>query len=496
MGKFSVNDRVPPPPAVPMGIPQVQPTSNAPSDLRPPEEGSEFAHLKGIGDNVIRETLDKVSKPLEFKPSVETKIQAVREMVADMADKDETLCALSRDQQQTVLEILADDNQGPFFLTGQAGSGKSHVVKFLSEHLPCRKTAFTGVAAQLIGGTTFHRAMRLGARFNRIEVDTVRRQMHGFAFLVIDEVSMMGAHIIEMILNAWAGAKISCPFKIIFTGDFCQLPPVEGEFAFKSQQWQQLVTGLQLSQQHRQSDKRFITALNGLRVGNVLPELMEIVRERTVVNLPTDFTHILPFRNKVAEVNTQRLALLDGDKYTVNAEVRIGPGMSKMAPDKAGEIAGWLAEKNSRFPLVFEFKIGARVMMLRNTDDFVNGTTGTIIKLSEDGTIIVVEEDVTGRTFNVTAMEEEIFNRDKPDVVDIIVEQFPMILGWAVTIHKSQGATLDNVCIDMQGHFAAGMTYVSMSRAKTSEGLYLKGGLSQPKVDAGVLDYLRSRNLI
>jgi len=140
------------------------------------------------------------------------------------------------------------------------------------------------------------------------------------------------------------------------------------------------------------------------------------------------------------------------------------------------EIASNILEKTARFPIDLEYAVGARVVMLKNTGFYVNGTCGVIKDIDEEHHIITVESD-KGYPFTVCPETEDIHDAEGQVLVSHL--QYPMQLAWAMTIHKAQGMTLDKIGIEMRNHFAEGMTYVAMSRVKTKEGLLLCGDIDR-----------------
>jgi ATP-dependent exoDNAse (exonuclease V) alpha subunit len=389
---------------------------------------------------------------------------------------------LSSDQQAAVEAILSQD--GPFLLTGEAGSGKSFVVNYLRKTVPnCEVCAMTGVAAQLINGRTAHSFAGIWpnkpvCRFFK----KANQRILDCDMLVIDEISMSSAFFLDQLYERFNYARNSP--KLVMVGDLMQLPPVskigqESKKIFEWASWHE-VTILKLSQQHRQIDSEFVSALNEIRVGRMTPEIAAFFGPRFVEKLPKDCTHLFAKRANADSENVARLAELPGE--SVVAKWRIGEAQ-KFKNQEAKQKALRLLE-NARFPPELTLKAGARIMMLNNAERWVNGSTGEVASVSRD--LVSVCLDKVG-IVDVARAEEEIVDDDKKLVFKVL--QFPMQLAYASTIHKIQGSTLDRVGIDLSGHFETGQTYVALSRCKFFDGLFLTGRFSEIKIDSAALAY-------
>jgi hypothetical protein len=392
--------------------------------------------------------------------------------------------ALSPDQQASFDYIMNDDITGSdrskfYFLTGGAGTGKTTLINYIRKSRHTKLTASTGLAAQHIKGTTIHRF--LGIRPDHIDngippKDSFVMQRVGTAeIVVIDEVSMIDTRLFELIFMALSPYKI----KIILVGDFCQLPPVRGLYCFLSPNWA-LVTPINLTTNHRQSaDAAFFNALNELRWGVVNDYMMQLLQRQTVTELPEDCVNIMPFRKDVERINNKRLEALNTD---------IGTFEAKVITSSVDEAKAQRLMKSGRIPMEVKAAVGARVMFLTNHKEgyWVNGSLGTVLEVRDNDVKVELDE---GSTIAATYETHEI--NDSDGRVLVSYSQLPMDLAWAMTVHKSQGTSVDKVGIDLKRHFAAGMTYVALSRARTPEGLCVKGHITKAMADPRVINLYR-----
>lgn len=384
---------------------------------------------------------------------------------------------MSPDQQAAVDTIASE--AGPFWLTGPAGTGKSYVINYLRENvLGCVVTATTGMAAQLIQGRTLHSFACIIPRKGVIRSGKADERMRQASMLIVDEASMMNELLLSELFERIRMAQASP--KLVLVGDLLQLPPVEGNMLFESDHWDTF-TELRLTENHRQHEGEFIEVLHKVRGYRVDDQVRGFVDSRTVPTLPDDCTHLMSLRRKVADRNDEKLRELSGKKHTFPWDTKI------VAQDKVDRISF----KNARFPETLDVKVGARVVMLTNhpDGDWVNGSAGYVTEIDPKGYISVDLDN--GGTVSTARTTEELFDADGNVLASIT--QYPMMLAWALTIHKSQGMTLEKVGVDLAHHFAAGMTYVAMSRCRTAEGLYLTGVLQELKRDPRIVKYARRR---
>lgn len=366
---------------------------------------------------------------------------------------------LSPDQLAAIDAIRNSDHKY-FFVTGSAGSGKSFVmneVKRLMKNVSM--TATTGSAAQLIGGRTLHAFAGILPKQGCIMSKKAAMRMALTQVLIIDEASMMDSWLLDQLL-------LRCKWtmhypKIVLVGDFFQLPPVDGTPVYQHPLWQQFKV-LKLTHNHRQGmEGKFVEALNDLRYGDYTERLVEMIKSRTVDALPQDCTTLVAHRNTAAAINDDRLKQLGKPikLYKADDDFPVGYNTDKM-----------------RFPTDLKLAEGARIVMLKNTEQFFNGSTGVVEHIGSE--FVRVKLDARGRdeeawTVAVERETEEVQDGDGAKIGSRL--QYPMMLAWGLTIHKSQGMTLDRVGIDLNAHFAPGQTYVALSRCRSVEGLFLVG---------------------
>jgi hypothetical protein len=386
------------------------------------------------------------------------------------------------------------------YLTGSAGSGKTYVlnkyIQWLREHdIPVAITASTGIAATHMGGMTIHGWSGIGIReqLTPYDIDALSQKQYLWKrfekaqVLIIDEVSMLHARTLDMVDQVCQLFKRSeAPFggmQVILSGDFFQLPPItrgprqpsyEGvdhdpdaanpDLVVYSRAWRAMLPAIcYLSEQHRQSeDEVFLSILNAMR-GDGLDEVhIEYLQERMNMELPdgVKFTRLYTHNADVDSINAAELAQIDGKDHVFTMKAT-GSGPLVEALKKA-----CLA------PEVLRLRIGAEVMFLKNNFDagYVNGTRGIVTGFAADGAPIVRMYD----GIEVT-VEPDTWQVDEDGKVKASLEQLPLRLAWAITIHKSQGMSLDAAEIDLSKAFAPGMGYVALSRVRTLEGVRLVG---------------------
>ncbi len=385
--------------------------------------------------------------------------------------------------QGEALEILKLGHNA--FITGAAGSGKTHLLNEYIKYLKDRGvevgiTASTGIAATHIGGTTIHAWSGLGVRDKLSPYDLEDLESKSYLWkrlsraevLIIDEISMLHDYrldMIEAILRSFKrNGETFGGIQVILCGDFCQLPPVTkfadkkgGGFAYCSGAWQNL--GLKicyLEEQHRQQDKLYLSILNAIRDNELTPELGEHLQARLGKKIkavtPTKlYTHNVD----VDAENDRELEKLPGEILRYSMASRGGEKMVENLKN------GCLA------PEMLKLKCGARVMFVKNNQEegYANGTLGEVISCDRER---IVVKTAKGKIITVPLASWRIEEDSK---VKAEIAQYPLRLAWAITVHKSQGLSLDAAEIDLSQAFESGMGYVALSRVRTLEGLSLKG---------------------
>ena len=392
---------------------------------------------------------------------------------------------------EAALDYLRDAG-GHLFVTGRAGTGKSTLLRALCEMVEAEHVvvAPTGLAAVNVGGQTIHSFFGLPPRLIRQE--DIRRSRNGavmrrMKLLIIDEVSMVRADLmwaIDQSLRINRGRPRE-PFggvRLVLFGDLHQLPPIVqeaevaahletthgGPFFFSIGALREgLGTHLlELSQVFRQSDEALIDVLNRIREGDVDEDHLELLNSR-----------VSPIRT-----------LAEGDPYVILTPTNAAAHRINMAYLDAipalpvtytASVSGEYAQSAQPTDQTLVLKEGAKVMLLRNDSErrWVNGTIARVSRLDEKRVWI----ELDGKEMEVEAVTWEArryaYDQGAQKIVETIAgtfKQFPLRLAWALTIHKSQGLTLDRVYIDLgRGTFAHGQAYVALSRCRTLEGLVL-----------------------
>ena len=417
------------------------------------------------------------------------------------------------DEQRALFDYI-EDTENHVFVTGRAGTGKSTLLSHLTANTAksFAVCAPTGVAALNVGGVTIHSLFTfplgllgevdIGKHLSRRTRDVLK----ALDMLVIDEVSMVSADLMDAMDRAMriARGRRNLPFggaQVVMFGDPYQLAPVpprdpqeraymadnyQSGWFFDAHVWRDAgLERFELSEIFRQSDSAFKEILNAIRDGSVSQDMLDHINSagnrfpphRDVIKLAT-------INDTVNAVNHQRMSLIESEPKLFRATYSEG------AANAFGRV---LPAETDLY-----LKIGAQVMFIKNDDSasknaagavsrrWVNGTIGKVVGLPKAGLVLV---DVDGEEFEVGPSTwekvryevEEDFDEASGKVREVLVpitlaefKQIPLRLAWAVTVHKSQGQTYDEVQIDMgRGAFSPGQTYVALSRVRSLDGLYL-----------------------
>ncbi len=394
-----------------------------------------------------------------------------------------------------ILEQLRSSDPSPILVTGEAGTGKSTLVNFIRHFGGIENTAIlapTGVAALNVGGQTIHSFFRFPFKVideNALADQRKNRLWKKVKLIIIDEISMVRADMLDgMDIILRKAQDSSQPFggcKILLVGDFYQLPPVipnqertvlaqmgyEGPFAYHANVLENYTpVHFELSKVYRQRDPRFVEILSDLRLARNIEDAVGKLNDICVKPHREGRTPVLlTSTNAIAERYNQK-GLQDltsgGLQYDCVTKGRFN---ANRAPA----------------PLQITLKKGARVMAVKNDPlkRWVNGSLGTIVELNAKEVYVRFDGDTASRKIEAATWESitykwnEIDQKMEEDTTATF-EQMPLILAWAVTIHKAQGLTLNDVRIDLgRGAFAPGQAYVALSRARTLEGLSLTAPL-------------------
>ncbi len=372
------------------------------------------------------------------------------------------------------------------FLTGPAGSGKSYVLReyvtYLRKHnIKYAVTASTGIASTHINGTTIHSWSGIGIRdrITKYDLDALEEKANLYKrynenkVVIIDEISMLSANFLDMFDKVCKHMRRNEePFggmQIIFCGDFFQLPPINREsenisYAYESTSWAEAKPVVcYLTEQHRQKNDVLTDILFQIRENKVDEFVWEHLESRKSdgdVILDKDILKLYTHNVDVDKINHEQYSKLD-------SEERIYEMITK---GKANLVES--LKKNCLAEEVLKLKIGSKVICIKNDIErkFVNGSMGTIIEFESDDMPVVELKD--GKRVKIKSDSWKIEEDGK---VKAELQQLPLKLAWAITIHKSQGMTLDEAEIDLSRAFSFGMGYVALSRLRSISGLYLKG---------------------
>jgi ATP-dependent exoDNAse (exonuclease V) alpha subunit len=436
------------------------------------------------------------------------------------------------DEYRRALQLLTSSARPNLFITGNAGTGKSTLLRHICETVSARKNivvvAPTGIAALNVGGQTIHSFFRIKPKplldpnedvqvwYNRKDV------FKAVDIMIVDEVSMLRADLLDCMdmslrVHRDQPTKLFGGVQMVFFGDLCQLPPVVGDeirvfmdTAYATQYFfsaQCLRRGhthaplelVELTRPFRQEgDPQFLDILNRTRTNSLTTEDVQELNTVCAIDQPwPDGEQAMPLEitstNEMAiAINRRRLATIDAPMFTYGAQVN-GQFEPKLFPTE-GQL---------------DLKVGAQVMLLRNskTGEYVNGSIGRIVHLKKDRIVVDIADAGAGGGGGECEIEPttwERFSYDTDRMTKKMVtrtvgtfEQYPVRLGWAVTIHKSQGQTFDRVIVDFgRGAFAHGQAYVALSRCRTMAGLRLRSGVCLDDIifDNRVLEYLATFN--
>jgi hypothetical protein len=379
------------------------------------------------------------------------------------------------------------------FVTGNAGTGKTTLIRYLRRTLNKRMVvvAPTGVAALNIDGVTIHSFFRLPPKIHE-ERDIPRladRHLYqALDLLVIDEISMVRCDLLDSIdLFLRKNRSNHAPFggvQVLLVGDLFQLPPVVPEhegavlaargytspYFFSSFSLEQTeMACVELTTFYRQSDPRFIALLNNIRIDENTDAAVDEINQRCLDDADVEQDVMLTATNRVADhINDARLEALGGTEHTL-----------------VGTLKGRFVLGRDRLPSpdTLTLRHSARVMFTKNDEErrWVNGSIGIVRDISDDCVRVEMLGETGGRVHDVVPVTWQTYTYTYDPLLSTIVgevtgeyTQFPLMLAWACTIHKSQGKTLESVLVDLgSGAFASGQAYVALSRCRGMDGIRL-----------------------
>lgn len=388
------------------------------------------------------------------------------------------------DEQRIALQWL--DAGYNVFLSGVAGTGKTFTLNYWLNSLPPEKivgvTASTGIAATHLNGMTLHRWIAAHA-----EHDTPDRlctdkwlERHGDRIraadvLVLDEVSMVDGRMFTLAEAAhrhasdnnspWGGTQI------VLVGDMGQLPPVQADengWCFQSPAWRPSdIKVIELRTVVRQADHDFAELLREVRSGAAGNRVLYTLVERVKAYDPNEreCVRLMTHNAQADRVNAERLAKITGK------------ARSYYSTDGGSNPHLRALKKSCLSPACLKLKVGARVMFTRNDKGgaWVNGTTGVVVEMFEGEIVVAIDGDMD-RQVSVTRTKWESKQWNKMGTLEVKASrsQYPLRLAWAITIHKSQGMTIENVSVNLAHCFAPGQAYVALSRCRSLEGLNIE----------------------
>jgi ATP-dependent exoDNAse (exonuclease V) alpha subunit len=372
------------------------------------------------------------------------------------------------------------------FLTGSAGTGKTYVLNSYIAYLKARKvsvavTASTGIAATHINGMTIHTWSGIGIKSEMQEHDFqallgkkyLKDNLNNVRVLIVDEISMLHRkqfELVDQVLRRFKEIDESFGgIQVVVSGDFFQLPPIGNnneqnreKFAFMSQAWVQAQMNVcYLSQQYRQTNNSLNHLLNEIRKNDVSEKGSKILTDAMNHTISDDAPRLFTHNVDVDRVNAAAIKELKGEAKQYKASTK---GNAKLVA---------MLENSVLAPTQLQLKLEAKVMFVKNNPEkgIVNGNIGHVVSFDDEG--IPKVKLLDGRTIHATS-ESWTVNDDKGKVLASF-QQLPLRLAWAITVHKSQGMTLDAAQMDLSKTFESGQGYVALSRLKDIEGLSLLG---------------------
>lgn len=388
-------------------------------------------------------------------------------------------------KQEQAFDILKTGEN--VFLTGAPGSGKTYLlnkyINYLRKNdIPVAITASTGIASTHMNGRTIHSWSGIGIKEQLTDKllrgiksrNYIKKRIRKPQVLIIDEISMLHSYQFDMIDRICREVRGNArPFgglQVVCSGDLFQLPPVQsrdgvgGRLAVESRSWSNMsIKTCYLDEQFRHKDNDLITVLKDIRDNSVTNKTAEILKSRENPEMNSDLvpTRLYTHNNAVNAVNNRELMKIHSPKHEFEMETKGNDSLVRSLKNSC------LSPEN------LVLKEGAKVMFTKNDFDrgYVNGTMGEVVDFDEDGYPVVKLRDGG----EVVAFPDTWRIEDEHGKAQAKVTQVPLRLAWAITIHKSQGMTLDSAEIDLSRSFEEGMGYVALSRVRSLQHLHLRG---------------------
>lgn len=375
------------------------------------------------------------------------------------------------------------------FLTGAGGCGKTQLIKmFYSEYKSMKNiglTSTTGTSALIIGGNTLHSFTGVG--LGKGSVDSMLQHIFSRKYLIkrwktletliVDEVSMLTPRLFDKLEEiARIVRESDRPFggvQLVFTGDFLQLPTVEGDqFCFESKKWKECFPSkdniVYLDEIIRQEDSKFTRILNKVRMGTIDTEVKDVLQKRVGKAEKNKYgiipTRLFPLNSSVDKINEEELDKLEDvefREYRMKLSVVLGLANKRQIIEKF--------RKNNVAPEVLQIAVGAQVMLTYNLDlecGLANGSRGVVVGFTQEEFPEILFSNGVRRVIEYNTWEIK-----ENDEVILNARQIPLRVAYALSIHRIQGATLDSVAVDLKNIFEYGQSYVALSRVRTLQGL-------------------------
>lgn len=458
------------------------------------------------------------SIPLSFSSnvSVEGNIHNLQVNILSTEEINQQMERLNHDQQSVLNVVQAHFNNHclfplHIFISGEGGTGKSFLIRTLVEWIRCYTAPFvganpvlvcgpTGMSAKNIQGKTLHSIFKLPVQHGRQPeyselssrvLQQIRKQFHSVHTLVVDEVSMVSNVMLTHIHRRLCAIKQNSEFfgglNVILIGDFFQLKPIRGQFAFTNTLLWSLFDNYILNVNMRQStDSNYSMLLHRIRHGEITRSDIDLLMSRIITDDDEDFIgalRVFPTVKEVTEYNSVKQGHLNKHYINHNAvhefhssDIQVNDDVNNFLPNDDRDAGG--------LPRTLSVSIGTRVMLIRNiaTDQgLVNGALGFIKALSFENERLIriyvqFDDESIGSTFYsdehsaiyIEPLSQEFYFKGR----SIYRTQFPLIPAWACTIHKVQGISTDKIVVSLgRSVFAEGQFYVALSRVRTLQGL-------------------------
>lgn len=386
------------------------------------------------------------------------------------------------EEYKQVLDLI-NVKTTPIFVTGGAGSGKSTLISYIQENYRNVVTvAPTGIAALNVNGSTIHSTFRMPPKFI-LPFD--KKQLRGNSVLanadiiIIDEISMVNANMLdtmEYIMRISKQSKVAFGgTPVVMFGDLYQLPPVvtdetrklftenyDTPYFFSANCLKRAsMRTVKLTRVFRQKDITFVNVLNNIRMGTDVEASLEYINSnvRFIDKAEKGCIVVTTTNRKCNEINNFHLRRIKLEEHTF-----------------MGKIEGKFNPSSIPVDSIVDLKVGTQVMVAKNIEGAVNGTLGIVTAIHNNNVHVKTNDDELLNISKVVWESVKYTTRGKKVEKDVVgsYTQIPLKLAWAITVHKGQGQTMNNIHIDMDtGAFASGQIYVALSRCTTLEGITL-----------------------